>query len=131
MTDSLTAQPLYDIAIIGMAGRFPGARDVRAFWENLKSGVESIAFFSDEELRAAGVPEEHLAAPGYVKAGAPIADADLFDAGFFGFSPREAEVLDPQQRLFLETAWQVLEDAGYVPERCSGPVGVFGGTFMS
>jgi len=118
------------VAVIGMAGRFPGAADVSELWANLCAGVESIRPFSDEELIAAGVPRARLESPGYVKAGAEIEGIDLFDADFFGFTPREAEVLDPQQRLFLEHAWQALEDAGYDPARASGPIGVYAGAHM-
>jgi amino acid adenylation domain-containing protein len=118
-------------AVIGLAGRFPGARDLAAFWDNLRRGVESIETFSDEELLAAGVDPGRLAAPGYVRRGSPLEGADLFDADFFGFSPREAEVLDPQQRLFLECAWEALENAGHDPRGCRVPVGVYAGAQMS
>ncbi|HEY2738653.1 MAG TPA: beta-ketoacyl synthase N-terminal-like domain-containing protein, partial [Thermoanaerobaculia bacterium] len=91
-----------DIAIIAMAGRFPGAPDVEHFWENLRAGVESIRAYSDEELTALGADPALVRDPAYVKVAAWLPDIDLFDAGFFGFSPREAEILDPQQRLFLE-----------------------------
>jgi amino acid adenylation domain-containing protein len=117
-------------AVVGMAGRFPGADNVDELWANLRDGVESIRTFSDEELIAAGVPAERLASPHYVKAGAVLDGVDLFDADFFGFTPREAEVLDPQQRLFLECAWQALENAGYDPSRERRPVGVYAGAFM-
>ncbi len=120
-----------DIAVIGMAGRFPGARDVQELWDNLRQGVDSLTFFSDEELLAAGIPPERLASPDYVKAGRVLEGIDLFDAGFFGFSPREAELLDPQQRLFLECAWQALESAGHSPRGCRGRVGVYAGARMS
>jgi acyl transferase domain-containing protein len=116
------------IAVIGMAGRFPGAHDVDEFWLNLVDGVESITFFSDEELRAAGVRERHLTDPHYVKAAPIVPDMELFDAGFFGFTAREAEVRDPQHRMFLETVHTALEHAGYDVERCPGAVGVYGGT---
>ncbi|NHN76931.1 SDR family NAD(P)-dependent oxidoreductase [Azotobacter chroococcum] len=102
-----------EIAIVGMAGRFPDAPDVEAFWRNIRDGVESVRTFDDEALRARGVSAELLADPGYVRAGVVLEDMDRFDAGFFGYSPRDAEQLDPQQRLFLETAWQALEHAGY------------------
>jgi natural product biosynthesis luciferase-like monooxygenase protein len=115
------------IAIVGLSGRFPGARDVAQLWENLRRGVESITFFSDEELLAAGVPPEILRAPGYVKARAVLDDIDRFDAGLFGYSPREAELLDPQQRLFLECAWEALERAGHDPARFEGLIGVYAG----
>ncbi|WP_240358077.1 type I polyketide synthase, partial [Myxococcus vastator] len=111
-----------------MAGRYPGAESAREFWENLIGGVESISRFRDDELLAAGVSAEALRNPGYVRAKGVIADADCFDAGFFDFSPREAQLLDPQQRVFLESAWGAFEDAGYDPARLTGmPVGVFGG----
>jgi acyl transferase domain-containing protein len=115
-----------DIAVIGMAGRFPGAPDLETFWRNLREGVESISFFREDELRAWGVEEAALAHPRYVKARGVLDGAELFDAGFFGYSPREAETMDPQHRVFLECAWEALESAGYASERDSGPVGVFG-----
>jgi acyl transferase domain-containing protein/surfactin synthase thioesterase subunit/acyl carrier protein len=115
------------IAIIGVACRFPGADDPSAFWTNLCRGVESITFFSDEELLAAGVDPSLLASPSYVKASPVLVDADKFDAAFFGYSPREAAIMDPQQRLFLEVAWEAFEDAGYHPESSGGTVGVFAG----
>ena len=119
------------IAVIGMAGRFPGADGIDELWENLRAGVESIRRFSDDELREAGVPESLLTDPAYVKANGIIEGKELFDAGFFGYSPREAELIDPQQRLFLETCWAALEAGAYVPERFDGPVGVFGGAGQS
>jgi acyl transferase domain-containing protein len=115
-----------EVAIIGMAGRFPGAGDLEELWRNLRDGVESISRFSADELFADGVPPAQLARPGYVPAGGFLADADLFDATFFDYSPREAEVLDPQQRLLLEIAWEALESAGHAGTR--RPVGVFAGT---
>src|SRR5262245_3643052 len=93
------------IAIIGMACRFPGAPDVESFWRNLRDGVESVRFFSDEELSATGVPPELLQDERYVKACATLDGVELFDAPFFGMTPREAEITDPQHRLFLECAW--------------------------
>ncbi len=116
------------VAVIGMAGRFPGARGVAEFWANVCAGTESVAFFSEGELLAAGVPEAELARPGYVRAGARMAGFDEFDAEFFGYTAREAQIMDPQHRLFLETAWQALEHAGHDPAGFDGPVGVFGGT---
>lgn len=120
-----------DIAIIGLAGRFPGARNVEEFWRNLRDGVESITLYSDEELKAMGVGEAALANPAFVKAGSLIEGVDLFDAAFFNYSPKEAETLDPQHRLFLECAWGALESAGYNPERYDGLVGVYAGTSLS
>jgi len=119
------------IAIIGMAGRFPGAKDVEELWTNLAQGVESVAVLTQEEMRTAGIPETISKLPGYVNA-APLLDGvDLFDAQFFGFSARDAALTDPQHRLFLETAWHALEDAGYDPGRFPGAIGVFGGCEMS
>ena len=115
------------IAIVGMAGRFPGAPDVESFWDNLRAGVESIETLTDAELRAAGVDEKLLRNPRYVKATSVLAGVDLFDAGFFGYAPREADLLDPQHRLFLECAWEALERAGYDPKRYPGLVGVYAG----
>ena len=96
------------IAIIGMAGRFPGADDVREFWQNLCHGVESVSSFTDEQLRASGIPEEVIREPNYVRARAVLTKPEWFDASFFGFTPREAEITDPQQRVFLECAWTAL-----------------------
>jgi acyl transferase domain-containing protein len=124
-TESLVSDT--DIAIVGMAGRFPGAPDVDAFWANVRDGVESIQSWSEEELRARGVPESVLRDPLHVRAGAPLPGVDLFDAGFFGYSPREAEEMDPQHRLFLETSWQALEHAGYDASAWERPIGVYGG----
>jgi len=120
-----------EIAVIGMAGRFPGARSVDEFWQNLKHSVESITPLNDENLLAQGISPELLADPTYIKVGGVIEDSDLFDAAFFGFSPREAEILDPQQRLFLETAVEALETAGYDAERYPGGIGVYGGAGMN
>jgi phthiocerol/phenolphthiocerol synthesis type-I polyketide synthase E len=120
-----------EIAVVGMAGRFPGAPGVDALWANLRAGVESIRHFTDEELIAAGVPESLRTDPAYVPARGALAEVDRFDAAFFGFTPREAEVTDPQQRLFLEVAWEALEHAGYDAARVPGRVGVYAGTSMS
>ena len=119
------------IAIVSTAGRFPGARTVEELWSNLCEGLESITFFSDEELLAAGVPAAQVADPRYVKAGALVDGIELFDAPLFGYSPREAEVMDPQHRLFLEVAWEAFERAGYDTSRYGGSVGVFAGSNLS
>jgi acyl transferase domain-containing protein len=119
------------IAIIGMAGRFPDATSLEDFWENLARGRDSLHEFDDEELQAAGVPAHLLKDPNYVKRGTFVEGAELFDAAFFGFNPREAAVTDPQQRVFLECAWEALEDAGYVGERRPEPVGVYAGAGMN
>jgi amino acid adenylation domain-containing protein len=120
-----------EIAVVGMAGRFPGAPGVDALWANLRAGVESIRHFTDAELTAAGVPDELRADPAYVPARGALDGVDRFDAAFFGFTPREAEVTDPQQRLFLEVAWEAMENAGYDPARVPGRVGVYAGASMS
>ncbi len=116
-----------NIAIIGMSCRFPGARNVESFWDNLRRGIESVSFFSDEELLAAGVDPLELRRQGYVKAAAILGDVEQFDPHFFGYSPRDAELLDPQQRIFLECVWEALENAGYQPDNCCAPVGVYAG----
>ena len=116
-----------EIAIVGMAGRFPGANDVDAFWRNIRDGVESVSRFTDDQLRERGVPQSLLDDPDYVKAGVMFEGFDQFDAGFFGYTPREAENLDPQQRVFLECASAALEHAGCDPERWPGKVGVYAG----
>ena len=110
-----------------MAGRFPGAEDVEAFWRNLRDGVESITFYTDEELLKRGVSADTLADPLYVKAGAHLEGVDLFDASFFGFTPREAAETDPQHRLFLEVAWQALENAGYDASTYRELIGIYAG----
>jgi acyl transferase domain-containing protein len=115
------------VAIIGMSGRFPGARDLGQFWQNLAGAVESVKFFSDEELLAAGVPGELVHNPEYVKAAPVLDDVDLFDARFFQFSPREATITDPQHRLMLECAWEAMEHAGYCGDSYKGAIGVFAG----
>ncbi|MCP4658110.1 MAG: acyltransferase domain-containing protein [bacterium] len=120
-----------EIAIIGMAGRFPGAASLDEFWSNLRDGRESISFFSDEEVLAAGADPEILKDPRYVKARGVLEGVELFDASFFGLSPREAAITDPQHRLFLECTWEALEDAGYDVAQWGGRVGVYAGTTIS
>jgi acyl transferase domain-containing protein len=116
-----------DVAIIGMACRFPGARGIDEFWRNLRDGVESSATFSDEEIARAGVDFHLFNDPSYVRSGTFIEGADLFDADFFGFTPREAQFLDPQQRMFLECCWEALESSGYDDEARRGAIGVYAG----
>ncbi|MEU3910950.1 type I polyketide synthase [Streptomyces sp. NPDC029721] len=123
-TDEQTAAP---VAIVGMAGRFPGARDLEEFWLALSEGEDCFSTLGDEELRVAGVEEHHLADPHYVRRVPLLEDADRFDAAFFGMTPREASMRDPQQRLFLELAHSALEDAGYDAFAVPGTVGVYGG----
>ncbi|MBI1842253.1 MAG: non-ribosomal peptide synthetase, partial [Verrucomicrobia bacterium] len=121
--------PIHEgVAIIGLSGRFPGAGSVSEFWANLIAARDCVSFFTDEELRSEGLDPEALRRAGdYVPARGILRDAEWFDAAFFGIQPREAEVMDPQQRVFLESAWQVLEDAGYASGRFAGAVGVFAG----
>ena len=120
-----------DIAIVGVAGQFPGSRDVRELWRNLRAGKDLMTRFTDKELRASGVTDEQLADPAYVRVGSVLDDVDMFDAGFFGYAAREAQVMDPQQRLFLQNAWHALEDAGVDPDRADGAIGVFAGAQLS
>ncbi|MFH8349527.1 beta-ketoacyl synthase N-terminal-like domain-containing protein [Streptomyces sp. NPDC018045] len=116
-----------DIAVVGMAGRFPGARNLREFWAQVRDGVEAVSFFTEEQVLAAGATPEDVARPNFVRAGSRMADLELFDAEFFGYTPREAELMDPQHRVFLETAWEALEHSGYGPEHVTGDIGVFAG----
>jgi len=118
-----------DIAIIGLAGRFPGANNIDEFWQNLAAGVESISSFDNRELEFAN--PELLDDSNYVKAGGVLEDIDQFDAAFFGYSAKEAEIMDPQQRLFLESAWTAFESAGYNPKTYPGWVGVYAGSGMN
>ncbi|MBD2253937.1 type I polyketide synthase [Nostoc parmelioides] len=120
-----------EIAIIAVAGRFPGAKDIASFWQNLRDGVESISWFTDEELLNYGVSPDLLNNPNYVKAGSVLSDIELFDANFFAYSAKEAELIDPQQRLFLELAWEAVETAGYDPQTYHGLIGVYGGVGMN
>lgn len=116
-----------DIAVIGMAGRFSGAKTPEAFWSNIRDGVESITFFTDEELQASHVAPEVLKNPAIIKAASYLDGIDLFDASFFEYSPREAALIDPQHRLSLEAAWEALEHAGYDPDTYAGLIGVYAG----
>lgn len=122
---------LESIAIIGMAGRFPGAKNIEEFWQNLRSGVESISDFTDEELISSGIDPAVVSDPNYIKVGAVLEDTDLFDASFFGFNHREAETTDPQHRLFLECACVALENAGYDSTRCESRIGVYAGASLN
>jgi phthiocerol/phenolphthiocerol synthesis type-I polyketide synthase E len=116
------------VAVIGMAGKFPGAPNLAAYWQNLRNGVCSVSRFTEEELE---VPASISRNPQYVRARAIVQDADLFDAAFFGMNPREADYTDPQHRLLLETAWDALENAGYDTERYPGSIGVFAGCSLN
>ena len=126
------SQPEYaaSIAVIGKSGRFPKSGNLTQFWENLRDGKECISFFTEEELLSAGVDPEMLRRPNYVKALGALEDSDRFDARFFGYTPREAQMIDPQQRVFLECAWEALEDAGYAVEDL-GMAGVYASATLS
>jgi phthiocerol/phenolphthiocerol synthesis type-I polyketide synthase E len=124
-------EALDQIAVIGMAGRFPGARDVAQFWDNLTHGREGIVRLSMDELVSSGVDPALAGRDEYVPAKGVLDGADTFDAGFFGYSPREAEILDPQHRVFLECAWEAIEDAGCVPTEFEGRIGVFAGAALN
>lgn len=130
-TPSLQSGAGRDIAIIGMACRFPGADDINSFWDNLVAGKESISFFSKEQLLEAGVPEELTLNPNYVPANGILENIDFFDADFFSISPAEARMIDPQQRLLLETAWEAFENAGWDPGRYRKRIGIFIGTSLN
>ena len=119
-----------ELAIIGFVGRFPGARNTDEFWRNLHDGVESISFLTESELKTLGVAAVKDNT-NYVKAAATMDQVEMFDAAFFGYSPKEAEIIDPQHRIFLECAWEALENAGYNPETYGGTIGVFGGATIN
>jgi len=116
-----------EIAVIGMAGRFPNASNLEIFWDNLQNGQECISFFCDEELAASGVDPGMYSSPNYVKAKGVLEDIDCFDASFFGYIPSEVAVMDPQTRIFHECVWEALENAGYNPAVYQGLIGLFAG----
>ncbi|MCK4258362.1 MAG: amino acid adenylation domain-containing protein [Halanaerobiales bacterium] len=118
----------FEIAVIGIAGRFPGAKNVDEFWANLKNGVESITFFTDEELEEAGIEPELIQNPNYIKAKGVLEDIEYFDPLFFDYSPREVEMMDPQFRLLHVCAWEALENAGYNADTYAGSIGVYAGS---
>jgi amino acid adenylation domain-containing protein len=117
-----------EVAVIGMAGRFPGAANIEEFWKNLKEGVESISFFSEPDMEDAGVEPQNLAEPVYIKAAPVIEQPDFFDAGFFEYTSIEAKEIDPQMRILMECAWTALEHAGYNPDAYEGLIGIFAGS---
>jgi acyl transferase domain-containing protein/thioesterase domain-containing protein/acyl carrier protein len=130
MLDSSGQDTISDIAVVGMALRVPGARNVGEFWRNLRDGVESIRSLTPDELAQAGEAPDRIHHPNYVRRTADLPDMDQFDADFFGLSPKEAAIMDPQHRQFLECAWEAMEDANRTPDRSNGPVGVFAGCGM-
>lgn len=123
--------PRHAVAVIGLAGRFPGAEDLHQFWQQVAQGTEVLQSLDDAELEAAGVGAEVRAHPAYVRRGTFLERCDEFDAGFFGIAPREAQVLDPQHRVFLECAWEALEHAGYAVGALPESVGVYAGAGMN
>lgn len=127
--DTVTAS--MDVAVVGMACRFPGAENPVEFWRLLREGRESLTELSNESLRRAGVPDSLLSNPDYVRAGMHLQKMEQFDPGFFGFSPLDGRILDPQHRHFLECSWEALEDAAYDPFRFDGAIGVFAGSGQS
>ncbi|MHC5747097.1 MAG: type I polyketide synthase, partial [Nostoc sp.] len=128
MDNSVTfSQTGLEVAIIGMVGRFPGSQNIDEFWQNLRNGIESIVSLTDEELKSSGIDIIDIN-DNYIKAAAILENIELFDASFFGFNPREAEIIDPQQRIFLECAWEALENAGYDSQQYQGSIGVYAGT---
>ncbi|MFN8569283.1 MAG: polyketide synthase [Kouleothrix sp.] len=131
MTEPAIPDAPTGIAIIGMSGRFPGAPDIDRFWQNLCAGVESISFFADGDPHIAQVDPRLLHDPRYVKARGVLDDVDLFDAAFFGYTPHEAAIIDPQQRLFLECAWAALEHAGYDGATYPGAIGLYAGAALN
>jgi acyl transferase domain-containing protein/acyl carrier protein len=127
MNNSVSLNIADSIAIIGMNGRFPGAKNIDEFWDNLKNGRESITHFTNDQLLATSINKTVINDPNYVKAGAFLEDIDLFDAEFFGYNPKEASAIDPQHRIFLECAYSALETAGYNPDKYAGKIGIFAG----
>jgi phthiocerol/phenolphthiocerol synthesis type-I polyketide synthase E len=116
-----------EVAVIGMAGRFPGARNIGEFWDNLKAGVESLSFFSEEELLAEGIDAGIVGQPGYVKVKGIVPDIEYFDASFFGYTPKEVEIMDPQLRVLHQCAYEALESAGYDADSYPKPIGLYAG----
>ncbi|WP_018015939.1 type I polyketide synthase [Teredinibacter turnerae] len=127
----MTTDELQSVAVVGMACRFPGANDVDTFWQNLAQGEESITSLSDEQLRSVGVSEQEITNGKYVKKASLVDAVDLFDADFFQFTPREAEITDPQHRVLIETLYEALEHAGYAPGRIDGKIGLYAGVGMN
>jgi acyl transferase domain-containing protein/acyl carrier protein len=119
------------IAVIGLAGRFPGAENIEQYWHNICNGIESISYFSDEELLESGIDRALIKKANFIKARGVLGNSDLLDAQFFGLHAREAALMDPQHRLFLECAWKAFESAGYCPDNHQGRVGIFGGSSMN
>jgi acyl transferase domain-containing protein/acyl carrier protein len=131
MSNNESFDNLGAIAVVGMAGRFPGASRTEEFWRNLRDGVEAISFYTEAELMAEGIDDDLLHHPQYVRAGTFLPDIAMFDASFFGFTPVEAEITDPQHRIFLECAWEAIENAGYEAASSKHRIGVYAGAAAS
>ena len=131
MSDLKASSPLNAIAVVGLAGRFPGSPDIDRFWDNLRNGQEGLTFFTDDELQSAGIDPAVFNRPNYVRSKGLLDGIEQFDAAFFGFNPREAEIIDPQHRVFLECAWTALEHAGYDPHAFDGAIAVYAGATMN
>jgi len=131
MSEPIETLPAQGIAVVGMSGRFPGAASTLELWRNLRDGVESISFFGEEELIASGIDPALVRDPAYVRAKGVAEGVEMFEPAFFGFTPREAELMDPQHRLLLECAWEALEDAGVDPGRFAGRTAVYVGSGTS
>src|SRR5436309_3511870 len=127
MTDAESTFNGSEIASGWLSCRFPGAADVEQFWRNLCGGVESLTLLADEDLARAGIDPSLYGHPNYVRRVPVLDGVELFDPAFFGYTPLEARIMDPQHRLFLECAWETFEQAGYEPETYPAPVGVFTG----
>jgi phthiocerol/phenolphthiocerol synthesis type-I polyketide synthase E len=123
--------PRHAVAIVGLAGRFPGADDLDEFWRNISSGVECLDVPTDADLDSAGVTLDIRSSPNFVRHCTALKGAANFDAEFFGISPRDAQIVDPQHRIFLECAWEALENAGYAPGATDHAVGVYAGASMN
>lgn len=126
MDEYLEFEGLEKVAVIGMSCRFPDAKNTEEFWNNLINGKESVSFFTDKELYDSGIDQSLVDDPSYVKAFCILNNIDLFDASFFNYSNEEAELIDPQHRIFLECAYETFEDAGYIPQTYDGKIGVYG-----
>ena len=131
--DNTTTKPTgLEIAVIGLAARFPGAPDIDTFWKSLEHGVESVVFLTAKDIIDAGIPEKVVQSSKYVKCkGAVLEDKEWFDASFFGYTPAEAELMDPQARVFHECVWTALEDAAYDPQSFEGKIGLYAGASSS
>jgi len=114
-----------EVAIIGYAGRFNKCKNAEAYWESLSKGEETFTIFEDDELKALGIAEELFQKGNYIKSNGVLGNKDCFDAGFFGYTPAEVNVMDPQTRVFHEIVWEGLEMSGYTPSKTKGKIGLY------